>query len=716
MTVEEFKDLFEFAVWCNDKDPYYMYDFLDSIWFLYSDYYDETQERYKEIMDHYEYLLDSFMKERNITLKEERRLCRDTDIALLNAADYVFDLYNKDYKCSRFYFDSFSGENLWVGEVVCLLEEKVNEVFLREWEKLKQRFELLDYIKNKKPVKVAWINDMTEKAIIKGVNNLLEVREIESKYERGKARAYLDYHLGMNLSRGATLTFGNGNLIRFGRCITPLLSLIVQREKEIEGFKAVPYFEVGSVYNSGFTGMLIEGEKKEVKRFTVKDEAESFVSRLNKKGVVKVCKSEEKQMAAPKLFSLQSLQSHLGGKYGISPDKTLEICQSLYEKALTTYPRTDSEFITKNQWLEIQDYLNAVKRFKEYEGIVEGIKIDINKPNKNYVNDAKVTAHSAITVTANEKLASEYEKLEDLEKKVFNEILKRFLAIFMPAYKYNSTEMIIDVEGSQFISKGNVPVSLGWRSLYKSSECESEAEVDKLPDLKEGDSVEITEFNVLDKQTTAPVRYGVGNITNLQKKYKIGTPATQSSFLPKLIKSGYVEEKKGKYYATELGKKYIESLSAVPELSNPNLATAFEEKLENIEAERLSLADFKTEMIIKQKELIEKFKTADKLERKESGGSSKGKSKSLGVCPLCGKEVVENKKGYGCVGWKDGCKFTIWKTIAGKEITATQAKELIENGRTSKIIKGFKKKDGGTFNAYLIRKENGSIGFDFKKE
>lgn len=136
----EFKDLFEFAVWCNDKDPYYMYDFLDSIWFLYSDYYDETQERHKEIMDHYEYLLDSFMKERNITLKEERRLCRDTDIALLNAADYVFDLYNKDYKCSRFYFDSFSGENLWVGEVVCLLEEKVNEVFLREWEKLKQRF------------------------------------------------------------------------------------------------------------------------------------------------------------------------------------------------------------------------------------------------------------------------------------------------------------------------------------------------------------------------------------------------------------------------------------------------------------------------------------------------------------------------------------------------------------------------------------------------
>ena len=531
-------------------------------------------------------------------------------------------------------------------------------------EGVKLQFELLDHIKNRKPVKVAWINDMTEKSIIKGVNSLLEVSEIESKYERGKARAYLDYHLGMNLSRGATLTFGNGNLIRFGRCITPLLSLLVQREKEIEGFKSVPYFEVSSVYSSGFSGMLIGGEKKDVKRFNVKGEAEGLVNGLSKKGVVKSCKN-------------------------------------------------DSEFITRNQWNEIEDYLDAVKGFSQYKDIVEGIKVDINKPDKNYVNDAKVTAHSAITVTANEKLASEYEKLDDLEKKVFDEILKRFLAIFMPAYKYNSSEIIVDVDGNQFISKGNVPVSLGWKALYKKEQ--EEDKEDKLPNLKEGDSVEITEFKVLDKQTTAPVRYGVGNIVALEKQYKIGTPATQSSFIPKLIKSGYVEEKKGKYYATVLGKQYIESLSAVPELSNPNLATAFEEKLESIENENLSLADFKIEMVTKQKELIEKFKSADKLEKKEGNGSGKG-GKSLGVCPLCGKEVIENKKGYGCTGWKDGCKFTIWKTIAGKEITAAQAKELIESGRTSKMVKGFKKKDGGTFNAYLVRKEDGSIGFDFKKE
>ena len=582
-------------------------------------------------------------------------------------------------------------------------------------EGVKLQFELLDYIKNKKPVKVVWIKDMTEKTIIKGVNNLLEVREIESKYERGKARAYLDYHLGMNMSRGATLTFGNGNLIRFGRCITPLLSLLVQREKEIEGFKPVLYFEVSSVYGSGFTGMLISGEKKDTKRFAVKGEAEGFVNGLSKKGIVKSCKSEEKQTAAPKLFSLQTLQSYLGGKYGISPDKTLEICQSLYEKALTTYPRTDSEFITKNQWLEVQDYLNAVKGFSQYKDIVEGIKVDINKLDKNYVNDAKVTAHSAITVTANEKLASEYEKLNDLEKKVFDEILKRFIAIFMPAYKYNSSEIIVDVDGSQFISKGNVPVSLGWKALYK-KDGEKDTETDVLPDLKEGEEVEVSEFKILDKQTTAPTRYGVGNIVALEKQYKIGTPATQSSFIPKLIQSGYVEEKKGKYYATTLGKQYIESLSAVPELSNPNLATAFEEKLESIENEKLSLADFKAEMVEKQKELIEKFKTADKLEKKEGSDSGKAGSKSLGVCPLCGKDVVENKKGYGCTGWKDGCKFTIWKTIAGKEITTAQAKELIEKGRTSKIIKGFKKKDGGSFNAYLVRKEDGSIGFDFKKE
>jgi len=141
----EFKDLFEFAVYCNDKDSNYMYDFLDSIWFLYSNYYDETLEKNIEILDYYEYLLDSFMKERNVILKKEERLYREyADIRLMDAVEYVFDLYNKDCKYKQFYLDFFSNENLWVENITELLREKINEVFIREWGKLKQRFAVFD--------------------------------------------------------------------------------------------------------------------------------------------------------------------------------------------------------------------------------------------------------------------------------------------------------------------------------------------------------------------------------------------------------------------------------------------------------------------------------------------------------------------------------------------------------------------------------------------
>lgn len=380
---------------------------------------------------------------------------------------------------------------------------------------------------------------------------------------------------------------------------------------------------------------------------------------------------------------------------------------------MTTYPRSDSDCIPTSQWQESQEYLNAISYIPQFKNVVNGIAFDVNKVDKKYVNDGKVTAHSAITPTSNPNMAAEYQMLNPDEKKVFDEVCKRYLAIFLPPYKYESTEIEIEVDGKMFVSRGNVPVSQGWKSLFMDSndDVEDKGGTATLPKLNKGDRVEISELSILDKKTQAPIRYGVSNIVDLMKKYKIGTSATQASFIPKLVQSKYVEEKKGKYYATGLGKQYIKSLECVPELCNPNLATAFEEKLEQIESGELQLQTFKADLIKEQKAMIEKFKGMEKM---AAGGNRAGKD-SMGNCPLCGKPVYENPKSYGCSGWKDGCKFTIWKTICGKAISAKVAAELINNKETSKVVKGFKKKDGsGTFDAYLVCNEDGKIGFRFE--
>lgn len=559
--------------------------------------------------------------------------------------------------------------------------------------------EFINYLNYNKIVKVAWCNDMTDASINKAINNLIDFDEIAGKYERGKARIYLDYHIGMNYTRGATLTFGNGNKITFGRCMTPLLNILVTRDEEIKNFKVEDYYEVKTTFDKGFSASLVEDGK--TVKFKSEADAKTVANSIKgKTGKVDECKVENKKKTADKLFSLQSLQSYAGGKYGFSPDKTLEICQKLYEKALLTYPRTDSEYISTNMWKESKDYLDAIAKIDEYKPFIDKCNFNPAVTDKKYVNDGKITAHTAITPTAG-KLADGYKDLTDDEKKIFDTVTRRFIAIYMDAYKFKRTTLSVSAEDKKFVVTGNVPLDLGWKTLYKDEPSEEE----KLPKLNEGDKVVVGESKIEAKKTTPPVRYGASNIIDVMKAYNIGTPATQAGYIPKLVKNGYIKETKGKYFATDAGRNYIDSIKSIDELANPKYAQSFEDKLQAIENGDLSLADFKQDFDTTQADMIEKFKSIEKISRKRN---------IIGKCPVCGKDVFEAKKSFSCTGYNDGCKFAIWKDFRGKEITEKIAKELLETGKTKSKIK-FKKKDGeGTYEGFIVLTEDHKMNVSFK--
>lgn len=552
--------------------------------------------------------------------------------------------------------------------------------------------------KNNKPKKVLWANSLTDEAILKAFNNLHEMSEFDGLYEEARARQWGDYAVGMSYTRALSIILGNGKALRYGRCQTPLLALLAKREDEIANFKPTSYYELNSVYESGFTGTLLGTDG--VLQFENKSAAQDIIDDLTgKSGIIKTFKCEDKQTMAPTLFSLSDLQIAIGKKYKFSPDKTLNIAQILYEKyKVITYPRTDSNVIPTDVWNEIQGHIDSVTNIPEFNSFKS---LTPTKQNKKYVNNGKVTDHHAIIPTIDKKMASAVGEMTEDEKNVFMEICKRFLAIFLPVYTYKSTEIIVEVGDKQFKSSGNVPVEQGWRVLYKNQK-EKEDEGCELPLLTEGESVNIKELIVLDKITKAPSRYNVSSVIQLEKAHSIGTSATMATFPQKLQKAGYIKLEKGKYYVTDLGMEYIKVIP--DELKADNLTKQFEDRLDSVNNSSLSFEEFQEQLKTEQSEMIEKFKTLNKIKDDDSNKP---------LCPKCGKPILENSKAYSCSGWKTGCKFTIWKTVAGKKLTDKHVNDLITKGKTSKI-KGFTKKAGGTFDAYLVMKEDGSVGFEFK--
>lgn len=549
----------------------------------------------------------------------------------------------------------------------------------------------------KKPFDRLWISSMTDSAIKDGFNKLKSGSEYDNLYYSAKCRSESDWLVGMNASRAFSLKY-NANL-SIGRVQTPTLALLVNRHIERTNFKPEDYFEVKALYE-GFSGIWFDEATRETKIFD-KAKAQQIADKVKGKiGIIKDIKQEQKKDPAPQLFDLTELQRACNRKFGFPAAKTLDIVQNLYEKKLVTYPRTDSKYLSQDIIPTLRDRINAVRN-PDLKDVVEYInkKPDLNL-GKRYVDDTKVSDHHAIIPT---EQAANLNSLQAEEKKVYDIITRRFLAVFLSPYEYTITNIITSVENELFLSKGKTIQKLGWMGLYKDdkkTEDEEAGDEQILPLLNPGEGINVRDVKLEEKKTKAPSLYTEATLLSamehagrfiddeeLKEQLKeggLGTPATRAAVIERLIKVGYVVREKKNLVPTEKG---INLISIVPnEIKSPELTGKWEKALSQMARGQYSSEKFMTSIINYSRFLIEE---ASRVKAVQFQRENNAKAKHpIGKCPACGAAVFETSRGWSCSKWKEnGCKFSLWKEdkglgYFGKKLTQIMVRELLKKGRS----------------------------------
>ena len=556
----------------------------------------------------------------------------------------------------------------------------------------------------KKEIKVLWADGLSKDSVIKSLNNLHDRDEFLGLLDAGKGRAITDWLYGMNYSRAIKLTLYNysKDTIAYGRCQTPVLKLMVDRELEIKNFQVKDYYQIESTFDKGYKGLLIDKDKNIVKYDKVAD-AENDLKSIDKVGEIVDYKVEKKSQKPPMLFSLLTLQKTMSGLY--SADKTLSILQKLYEKGLVSYPRTDTEYIDEGTFDEIEKRLMpAITHFN----IKRDNLADFNSIKSIIVKPKKVASHFAIIPTERVLSDSEFNELSKDEQIILETIYKRLIALLMPDYEYESITIITKCGNYNFITKGTNPLKLGFKELYvkdvaensKDKEDDEEENVSIPKNLKNGDKVNVINLEILIKKTEPPKRYTTSSLLSLMKSHGIGRPSTYAEIIKRLEAHGYIKLSSKKYFCSDLAIDYMSKIPA--KLVDVELTKKFEEKLDLIDEKKYSLKELLNDTEKEQVEMINTLKELSKTTTKFEG------KKSEYVCPNCNKPLQEQKFTFNCE-----CGFKLSKSVASKEIPDKEIDNLLKKGKTG-LIKGFKKKDGGTFNCALkLDKKTGKVEFDF---
>lgn len=457
----------------------------------------------------------------------------------------------------------------------------------------------------KVPVKRLWISSLTDEAIREGFKNLREQKDLDSLYTAALCRAIGDWILGLNATRLYTLKYGQqGQVLSIGRVQTPTLALIVNRQKEIDDFVPTDSWEVRTLYREvNFTAKLPQ--------FPEEEEATAVAERLKAfpLSILSVEKKKRKEFP-PKLFDLTSLQVECNKKFGLSADTTLKTIQSLYEKKVTTYPRVDTTYLTEDVYKKCGPILNSLTYFADKLRPLRGKKL---LKRKKVFDNSKVTDHHAIIPTGQRLPA-----LTETERKVFDLIATRFIAIFYPDCEFEQTSVIAKVDDTEFKATGKKITAEGWRALYptqkKIDDAAADGEENLMPEFTKGETGPHTPSVV--KRTTQPPKYftegtllkameTAGNLVDdedLREALKangIGRPSTRAAIIEILYKRGYIRKEKNSLRATDAG---IELISLISEelLKSARLTGIWENRLRRIEAGDYSAAEF----IAHQKELI----------------------------------------------------------------------------------------------------------------
>ena len=581
---------------------------------------------------------------------------------------------------------------------------------------------------SKVPIRRLWLSSMTTQAMRDAFGSLRPGAELARLEQAARSRSEADWIVGMNATRAATIRLRSSfdGAVSLGRVQTPTLAIIARREEEIRAFKPEPYWLVDASFEPSndperqYEGRFHAGAKP---RLATEQEAGAIVAACREgRGSITKIEKREQIDKPPMLYDLTTLQREANTRFGFSARRTLGAAQRLYEehKALT-YPRTNSRFLTSDMAGEIVPTAELLAARAEYRAAAEYITgLDL-LPLGRVIDDSKVSDHHAIIPTRAEH---PIDKMSEDDHRVYDLVVRRFLAAFHPEAVLENTRVETTVAGHIFRTRGKVLLVPGWRGVYLAAAAdpqpnetpadEDETGEQQLPRLEQGEDSAVIEIEQLAKETKPPRRYSDASLLGAMetagklvddeelreamKDSGIGTPATRAAIIERLIDVGYVERDGRALVATEKGLNVIRLLGEHP-LTSPDLTGSWEQRLGQIERGEDSRERFMRDIAGFAKE------TVDVLD--ETLKDVRIPRANLGPCPVCGHDIIENRKGYSCWSAADpGCGFVIWKAKAGKTLPLAVARELIKTGRTDKQVTGFKGRSGKSFRAKLALMQN----------
>ena len=544
-----------------------------------------------------------------------------------------------------------------------------------------------------KPMKRLWISSMEESAIREGFENLKPGSDYEHLYHSALCRQEADWLVGINGTRLFTVLYG-GKVLKVGRVQTPTLAMLVERESKIMNFKKEQYF---------MAHILCGGVDAVTERIDNKTEAENVAGAcLNGQALVTSVAKEEKTVAPPKLYDLTTLQRDANRLFGFTAKQTLEYTQSLYEKKMCTYPRTDSQYLSDDMEQTAGNVIEAI-----FGSILFEENMMFNPDIKRVLNSKKVTDHHAIIPTM-EIAKADLAALPETERKILSLVANRLLCATGEKHLYETVKAELSCGGYTFAASGKSVLKNGWKDFedafkrsFKTME-DKEQEDKKLPELSKGQTFDGVQTKISEHYTTPPKHFtedsllsameraGNEDMSDDVERKGLGTPATRADIIEKLVKDGFVKREKKQIIPTEDGMKLITVLPDV--VKSPKLTADWENALTLVAKGEMEREDFMADIETMVSDLIHTYHEVSDEQKKMFAQEQK----VLGKCPNCGGEVVKGKYGAFC---KNKCGMNVSR-IMGVFLSDEQVESLLDGKKT--LLKGLTSKAGKKYDAYII--------------
>ncbi len=546
-----------------------------------------------------------------------------------------------------------------------------------------------------KPVQRLWLSENTPAAIQKALASMKPLSAYKNLGDAAEARSQADWLVGLNATRAFTIRHGQPGqgALSVGRVQTPTLALIAGRDAAIAGFQAMPYWQLAVMFSAPpgtYQGLWCHDK---VDRFTDKALAETVQKALGGTGTITQLEIKTVTVQAPLLFSLNDLQKDCNRRFGLTAQQTLDVAQSLYEKHLTSYPRTDAKYITQDIADTIPSRLQGLTGTASFGPLIQSVPPtpDMHR----LINATKVaeSGHHAIIPTGTVP-----QGLSENESKVYDLIVRRLCAVLMPDGQDERTTMMTAGGSETFRTQGTTVITPGWRSVLKPltvADDKKDGENQAVPSgLQKGQTVTVQQSDILEKLTKALPALNDASLLAMMEKYGLGTPATRARILEVLETRGFIQRQKKSLVSTEKGQAL---LTVVPDSAkDPALTGQWEAQLEEIAQGKKGPEEFLAGIRQYTQQIVEEARNQ----------ASQAIGEDFGECPVCHQgRILPGKKAFGCNRWREGCQFVIWREIAGKKLSESQVKALLA-GKTTAEIKGFTSKAGKPFNAKLQMVDN----------